>query len=162
VLAQHVQLVLSDRSRLTDGQDLGVVSPKTWRLSDLGAKHAFLLAGRGWGGMPLHLVEADLASGVLVFLTPEDSDARIHMAMSATYRTDAPPGPAGTRRQLVDLATEGYACRRRFCLPCGGRGAAPGGWLSEGATGRRSSSMGGRLQRSGRTRHGAASGGSGP
>ena len=35
------------------------MSPKTWRLSDLAAKHAFLRAGLGWGGMPLHLVEAD-------------------------------------------------------------------------------------------------------
>jgi DNA-binding transcriptional LysR family regulator len=99
-LAPHVQLVLSDRSRLTAGQDLGVLAPRTWRLYDLGAKHAFLRAGLGWGGMPLDVVEADLANGALVPLTLESMDTTTGMAMSATYRTDAPPGPAG--RWLID------------------------------------------------------------
>lgn len=100
VLAQHVQLVLSDRSRLTEGKDLGVFSSRTWRLSDLGAKHAFLLAGLGWGGMPLDGIEADLASGALVPLTLEDMETSIWMGMSAIYRMDSPPGPAG--RWLID------------------------------------------------------------
>jgi hypothetical protein len=33
---------------------VGVMSPLTWRLGDLFAKHAFLLKGLGWGSMPLH------------------------------------------------------------------------------------------------------------
>lgn len=99
-LVPHVQLVLSDRSRLSEGRDLGVFSPRTWRLSDLGAKHAFLRAGLGWGGMPLHLVEEDLASGALVRLTITAMDSAARMAMSAIYRTDSPPGPAG--RWLID------------------------------------------------------------
>jgi DNA-binding transcriptional LysR family regulator len=100
VLARHVQLVLSDRSRLSEGKDFGVLSPRTWRLSDLGAKHAFLRAGLGWGGMPRDVVEADLASGALVPLELEDLGAVTRMAMAAIYRTDAPPGPAG--RWLVE------------------------------------------------------------
>src|SRR3546814_4459463 len=32
----HVQLVLSDRSRFTEGRDFSVISPRTWRLADLG------------------------------------------------------------------------------------------------------------------------------
>src|SRR3977135_4320599 len=52
VLAQHRQLVLTDRSELSQGKDFGVFSENTWRLADLGAKHAFLRAGLGWGGMP--------------------------------------------------------------------------------------------------------------
>ena len=99
-LARHVQLVLSDRSRLSEGRDLGVFSPRTWRLSDLGAKHAFLRAGLGWGGMPLHAVEEDLASGALVPLTIEATGLAERMPMSAIYRTDTPPGPAG--RWLID------------------------------------------------------------
>ena len=31
----HIQLVLSDRSRLTEGRDFAVISRKTWRLADL-------------------------------------------------------------------------------------------------------------------------------
>src|SRR6202166_4242231 len=51
-LTKHVQLVLTDRSELTAGREFGVMSPLTWRLGDLFAKHAFLLRGLGWGGMP--------------------------------------------------------------------------------------------------------------
>lgn len=100
VLARHVQLVLSDRSHLSEGRDLGVFSPRTWRLSDLGAKHAFLRAGLGWGGMPLHAVEEDLASGALVPLTLEAMGLAERMPISAIYRTDTPPGPAS--RWLID------------------------------------------------------------
>ena len=32
VMRQHVQLVLTDRSALTEGRDYGVLSPQTWRL----------------------------------------------------------------------------------------------------------------------------------
>ncbi len=100
VLAQHIQLVLTDRSSLTQGRDLRVMSPKTWRLSDLGAKHAFLRAALGWGGMPHHVVAADLADGTLVPLTLAESDGPASISMSAIYRTDSPPGPAG--RWLID------------------------------------------------------------
>src|SRR6267154_275625 len=54
-VAKQVQLVLTDRTVLSDGRDFGVLSPLTWRLADLGAKHAFLKAALGWGHMPLHM-----------------------------------------------------------------------------------------------------------
>jgi len=96
VLARHVQLVLTDRSLLSEGQEFGVLSPKTWRLADLGAKHAFLRAGLGFGGMPLFLVREDLARGSLVAIAIEDAPPGGQlMPMSAIYLTDAPPGPAG-------------------------------------------------------------------
>ena len=47
------------------------MSPSTWRLADLFAKHAFLLNGLGFGGMPLHTVRQDLKSGKLVELDIE-------------------------------------------------------------------------------------------
>lgn len=94
-LARHVQLVLTDRTELSRGREFRVLSARTWRLADLGAKHAFLLAGLGWGGMPLEMVRRDLAEGTLVELNLLDALGREYMMMSATYRTDAPPGPAG-------------------------------------------------------------------
>jgi len=101
VLAQHRQLVLTDRSELSQGKDFGVFSENTWRLADLGAKHAFLRAGLGWGGMPVGVVEADLANGSLVKIRIEDvPEGHLVMAMSATFRTDMPPGPAG--RWLIE------------------------------------------------------------
>src|SRR5690606_31214891 len=67
-LAKHVQLVLTDRSSLLSGKDYGVLSPSTWRLADLSTKHAFLRDGVGWGSLPRHMVESDLAAGSLVIL----------------------------------------------------------------------------------------------
>jgi len=103
---EHTQLVLSDASHLTEGRDYGVMSIRTWRLGDLGAKHALLIAGLGWGNMPEHLVADDIKAGRL---------KRLHMAEGAehTYRLsllqrpDIPPGPAATwiGEQLVLCAS---------------------------------------------------------
>jgi len=101
VLAQHRQLVLTDRSELSQGKDFGVFSANTWRLADLGAKHAFLRAGLGWGGMPVGVIKADLAKGSLVKIRLEDiPEGMLVMAMAAVFRTDRPPGPAG--RWLIE------------------------------------------------------------
>jgi DNA-binding transcriptional LysR family regulator len=100
-LAKHVQLVLTDRSDLTQGREFGVMSPVTWRLGDLFAKHAFLLKGLGWGGMPLHAVKQDLLQGRLAKLSIEDlPDEGLILPMSAVYLTAKPPGPAG--RWLIE------------------------------------------------------------
>jgi DNA-binding transcriptional LysR family regulator len=109
-LSRHIQLVLTDRTELSKGQEFKVLSARNWRLADLGAKHAFLRAGLGWGGMPLAMVERDLKEGALVELTLQDSPPESFvMPMSATYRTIAPPGPAGRWfiDQLKALAQEG-------------------------------------------------------
>src|ERR1700685_2398332 len=100
-LAKHVQLVLTDRSELTAGREFGVLSPLTWRLGDLFAKHAFLLKGLGWGGMPVHAVKQDLAEGRLVKLSIEDlPDEGLILAMAAVYLTGQRSGPAG--RWLIE------------------------------------------------------------
>ena len=95
-LAKHVQLVLTDRSDLSSGRDIGVFSPLTWRLADLFAKHAFLLQGLGWGGMPAHTVKEDVAHGRLQVLSIEDVPANgLPVPMSVVYPSASPPGPAG-------------------------------------------------------------------
>lgn len=99
--AKHVQLVLTDRSALTEGRDFGVLAAQRWRLADLGAKHAFLKAGLGWGYMPLHMVEADLVSGDLLAIELEISPtAGQGFAMHAIHLSAHPPGPAG--RWFID------------------------------------------------------------
>ncbi len=90
---EHIQLVLSDRSKLTEGQDFGVVGPKTWRLADLGAKHALLLAGVGWGSMPAPMVTGDIEAGRLVELDLSDWWAATY-PLRVLHRIDSPPGPA--------------------------------------------------------------------
>ncbi|WP_298173505.1 LysR family transcriptional regulator [Novosphingobium sp.] len=95
----YIQLVLSDRSGTTAGRDFGVVSPKTWRLADLGAKHALLREGIGWGNMPLPMIEGDLAAGTLVRLAMPDHPGGAYR-FTAIWRRDTPPGPAA--RWLLD------------------------------------------------------------
>jgi DNA-binding transcriptional LysR family regulator len=100
-LAKHVQLVLTDRSELTRGREFGVMSPLTWRLGDLFAKHSFLLKGLGWGGMPVHAVQQDLQDKKLVKLLIEDMpEQRLILPMFAVYLSSSPPGPAG--RWLIE------------------------------------------------------------
>ncbi|AOR79716.1 LysR family transcriptional regulator [Sphingomonas sp. LH128] len=91
----YTQLVLSDRSRFTEGQDYSVFSPKTWRLADLGAKHALLRQGIGWGNMPMPMIEADLFAGTLVRLAMPDHVGGTYR-FSGIWRRDTPPGPAAS------------------------------------------------------------------
>lgn len=91
----HIQLVLTDRSRFTEGRDFSVTSPHTWRMADLGAKHALLREGIGWGNMPLPLIQPDLDEGKLVRLSMPDHQGGTYR-FNGIWRTDMPPGPAGT------------------------------------------------------------------
>lgn len=100
---EFLQLVLTDRSSFTEGQDFAVLSPKTWRLADLGAKHALLREGIGWGNMPLTMIADDLASGALIRLDMPENPGGTYR-FSGIWRRDAPPGPAG--QWLLDQFTQ--------------------------------------------------------
>jgi DNA-binding transcriptional LysR family regulator len=94
VAREHTQLVLTDRSQLTAGQDFGVLALRDWRLGDLGAKHMLLLSGLGWGSMPEEMVRDDIRQGRLVHLQLAhmvSGQYSLHMI----HRTDSAPGPAG-------------------------------------------------------------------
>jgi DNA-binding transcriptional LysR family regulator len=91
----HIQLVLTDRSSLTAGRDFGVLSVASWRLADLGAKHALLLAGLGWGNMPKPMVSDDIKRGRLVRLAIETA-SDLQYPFHTVYRSDTPPGPAAS------------------------------------------------------------------
>jgi len=93
-LQEATQLVLTDRSSLTSGVDYGVQGRNIWRLADLGAKHALLRAGLGWGHMPRWLVEQDLVTGRLKRIELEGPSAGL-MPFQAVYPADRLPGPAG-------------------------------------------------------------------
>ncbi|MEM6858345.1 MAG: LysR family transcriptional regulator [Pseudomonadota bacterium] len=92
---EHLQLVLADRSDLTQGREFSVLSPLTWRLGDLGAKHSLLKQGLGWGNMPREMVAGDLANGRLVELDlPEKPGAPY--TLRALWRRDTRLGPAAS------------------------------------------------------------------
>jgi DNA-binding transcriptional LysR family regulator len=115
VLAKEVQLVLTDRTQLTQNREYAVLSPLTWRLADLGAKLAFLRANLGWGHMPLHMVKGDIERGDLVRIQVEGAARDLRMPMRIVYRKDAPPGPAGRTfiERLKSGRTGSRSARRR-------------------------------------------------
>ena len=82
-----------------DGRDYGVVSLNSWRIGDLAAKHALLLAGLGWGGMPEPVVRADIEAGRLVQLNLRNWRGGEY-TLQAVHKVDTPPGPAG--RWLIE------------------------------------------------------------
>ncbi len=85
--------MLTDRSHLTADRDFIVLSVKSCRLADLGAKHALLLAGMGWGNMPKPMVRDDLKRGRLVEL-PIEGPGELQYPLHSVYRAKQPPGPA--------------------------------------------------------------------
>ncbi|TWA81605.1 DNA-binding transcriptional LysR family regulator [Azospirillum brasilense] len=92
---EHVQLVLTDRSTLTQGWEFAVIGTRTWRLADLGSKHMLLREGIGWGNMPLPMIQEDLDAGRLVRLDMPDCKGGPYR-LQAVHRTDSPPGPAAS------------------------------------------------------------------
>jgi DNA-binding transcriptional LysR family regulator len=112
VFNKHVQLVHVDPADISPLYGIARRSPRVWHLSHLGAKLAFLRAGLGFGGLPVHMLEEDLASGALVPITLEDSRLAGHLiTMSAIYRTDSPPGPAG--RWFIERLKQEDAARAK-------------------------------------------------
>lgn len=81
-LERHVQLVLTDRTPLTQHLRGGIVSHHIWRFADLATRLDFLLAGFGWCNMPEHMVAAHIAEGRLKRLETAERDAfefRVHV-----------------------------------------------------------------------------------
>ncbi len=106
LLNEYVQVVLADRSHLTEDYEVGVYSGRTWRVLDLTAKHALLRAGLGWGGMPIHVVADDLARKKLVRLRLEETGTTpLEVMLFSMHRVAEPPGPAA--RWLVDHLAKG-------------------------------------------------------
>ncbi len=91
---KHVQVVLTDCSKLSQGRDFAVLAVETVRVSDLAAKHLLILAGLGWGNLPETLARDDLAAGRLVHLLLAEWRERPY-PLHAIHRMDTPPGPAG-------------------------------------------------------------------
>ncbi|HEX3770307.1 MAG TPA: LysR family transcriptional regulator [Polyangiaceae bacterium] len=115
VVRGEVQIVLADRSRLSEDYEIGVYSDRKWRVLDLAAKHAILRAGLGWGGMPTHVVADDLAHGRLVRIHLEQASGPAFEAfLFALHRAAEPPGPAA-QWLLGRLAThcDGQRAKKR-------------------------------------------------
>jgi DNA-binding transcriptional LysR family regulator len=120
-LADHLQIVVPDPSPLTEGRDFGVLSPGTWHVSDNETKRALILAGTGWGSLPLWLIERDLAEGRLVRIPVDEFGPQAETFVRAylARRTDHPLGPAARAfreallRRADTPATPGLRIRQK-------------------------------------------------
>lgn len=112
-LADHLQIVLEDPSAESEGRDFGVLSPQTWRVSGQDVKHALILAGLGWGRLPLWQIERDLAEERLLRLNAAALGPAGETREPAylAWRTDAPFGAASrafcdaVRKHCADQAS---------------------------------------------------------
>lgn len=97
-LSDHVQIVVADPSERSQGRNFGVLSQQTCCVGDLATKHALILAGAGWGNLPLWMVEADLAAGRLAYvaLAARQSAAAARVPVYIIRRVDLPFGPAAS------------------------------------------------------------------
>lgn len=95
VLRDYTQIVLTDRSRWSDGRSFAVFGEHRILTSDLGSKHAMLRAGLGWGFMPRSVVKEDLASARLIELDlAERSPRSRHVPLFLIHRRSDRLGPA--------------------------------------------------------------------
>jgi DNA-binding transcriptional LysR family regulator len=98
-LEKQVQLVLTDRTPMSQNLRGGIVSLHTWRFADLGTRLEFLLAGFGWCNMPRHLVTEYIQAGRLNELVLKER-SNLTLPMHVVYDRGRPPGKAG--RWFID------------------------------------------------------------
>lgn len=97
ILQAEVQIVLSDKSTLTQGVDLAVLGNRTLTVADLGTKLALITAGIGWGNLPEHMVAEALAQKTLTLLAPEPWGPNEHvLSLTRVVRADFAPGKASS------------------------------------------------------------------
>lgn len=118
IVQEYIQVVITDRSSITENIEHGVMSQRPWRVTDVWTKHAFLLNGLGWGNMPYPFVKDDLAEGRLVRLTfEENSQSAFAIPMFFVTHHSRPLGPAGRwfKKALYE-AVHDYERAEQVCL----------------------------------------------
>jgi DNA-binding transcriptional LysR family regulator len=107
-LEPHVQLVLTDRTPLTQNFSGGIVSRHIWRFADLATRLDFLLAGFGWCNMPSHMVDEHVAAGRLKRLKVANQE-EVALPLSVVHERGRTPGRAG-RWLIADLRERMKTC----------------------------------------------------
>ncbi|RRV82455.1 LysR family transcriptional regulator [Stutzerimonas stutzeri] len=105
-LANHLQIVLTDPTPLSEGRSFGVLSPFTCRVNTQDAKLALIREGLGWGRLPTWQVQNDLDSGRLVRVPIPDlgRNSEVQSEAYLAHRLDEPLGPVAQafRRALLE------------------------------------------------------------
>jgi DNA-binding transcriptional LysR family regulator len=107
-LEPHVQLVLTDRTPLTQNLSGGIVSRHIWRFADLATRLDFLLAGFGWCNMPSHMVAEHVAAGRLKRLDLANQED-VALPLYVVHERGRAPGSA-SRWLIADLRERMKTC----------------------------------------------------
>jgi DNA-binding transcriptional LysR family regulator len=107
-LEPHVQLVLTDRTPLTQNLSGGILSRHIWRFADLTTRLDFLLAGFGWCNMPSHMVSGHVEAGRLKRLRIVHQE-EIALPLYVVHERGRSPGRAG-RWLIADLRERMKTC----------------------------------------------------
>ena len=75
-LEQQIQLVVTDRSPLTQNLKGGIYSARIWRFADFSTRLEYLLGGFGWCHMPWHMIREHIRAGRLKQLDIRQSMGR--------------------------------------------------------------------------------------
>ncbi len=108
VLEDQVQLVLTDRTQITQRFSAGIVSRRVWRFADLSTRLDYLLGGFGWCNMPAHMVDPHIEAGRLKRLRLVENDSWA-MPIHLVHPRHRPPGRAG-RMLIADLRERLVKC----------------------------------------------------
>ena len=93
----HMQIVWTREGALAGDPDFGVHALDAWHVTELDTKRRLLLAGIGWGSMPLHLVQQEIDQGRLVRLTIQSWEGSDRMPVFPAFvirQRKAVQGPA--------------------------------------------------------------------
>jgi DNA-binding transcriptional LysR family regulator len=91
-LRRHAQIVLRDSALGESSVSLNVLTGGLrWTVTDVAAKKELIASGMGWGGLPEHVIAAELASGALVTLDVPEFEAD-RMELFVIRRRDRPHG----------------------------------------------------------------------
>lgn len=91
-MQSYTQIIVSGTGGKDYDQSRDLLSGgQRWTVSDFQAKKSIIKAGLGWGGIPEHLMPAELAAGELVPLAVEGYPPR-HTEIFAIRRRDRPMG----------------------------------------------------------------------
>jgi DNA-binding transcriptional LysR family regulator len=110
----ETQLVLTDRTPISQNSFGGILSQKIWRFADMGARLEYLLEGFGWCNMPAHMVEAALRDGRLKRLDIVGA-APVELAVHVVHERGRAPGLAG-RWLIEDLRRRLVECPSQFVV----------------------------------------------
>ncbi len=104
----HIQLVLTDRTALTQNWVGGIVGRHLWRFADLATRLDFLLAGFGWCNMPSHMVVEHVVAGRLKKLEIANQED-VALPVYVVHERGRDPGRAG-RWLIADLRERLKTC----------------------------------------------------